>query len=157
MRSTVQPKKQRTSRFRQGNFVPRNVEKYKGNIQNITYRSSWELRFMQFLDGNPNILEWNSEEVAIPYVKPTDSKVHRYFPDFWIKYKNKNGEVIQEIIEIKPAKQTASPTKVGKRKNQQLIESITYAINIAKWQAATQFCNKYGMKFRLLTENELFK
>lgn len=143
--------------FRQGRYTPKNPSKYKGDATNVVYRSSWELRFCQFLDGNPNVLEWASEEVAIPYIKPTDGKVHRYFPDYWIKYKNKHGDVVQEIIEVKPDKQTRQPTTRGKRKNQQIYESVTYAINLAKWQAASQFCNKYGMKFRLLTENELFK
>lgn len=143
--------------FRQGRYQPKNPQKYKGNVDNIVYRSSWELSFCQFLDHNPNVLQWASEEIAIPYIKPTDGKVHRYFPDFWIKYKNKKGQIIQEIVEIKPESQTKSPSRRGKRKKQQLYESVTYAINIAKWKSATQFCNKYGMKFRLLTEGQMFK
>ena len=143
--------------FRQGFYRARNPEKYRGNASNIVYRSSWELSFCQFLDNNPNILEWASEEVAIPYIKPTDKRVHRYFPDYWIKYKDKEGNLIQEIIEVKPSEQTRSPKRRGKRSKQQIYESITYAINIAKWQAATDFCNKYGMKFRILTEKELFR
>lgn len=143
--------------FRQGRYQPKHPEKYKGDADNILYRSSWELSFCQFLDNNPNVLEWASEEISIPYVKPTTGRVHRYFPDYWIKFKNKKGEIVQEIIEIKPSTQTRAPRKVGKRKKRQLYENLTYAINIAKWKAAAQFCNKYGMKFRLLTENELFK
>lgn len=143
--------------FRQGKFIPRHPDKYKGNVDNIVYRSSWEKEFCEFLDGNPNIIEWASEEIAIPYIKPTDKRVHRYFPDYWIKYRNKNGEVIQELIEVKPEKQTKQPTTRGKRKKQQLYESVTYAINIAKWKAAQQFCDKYGLKFRIVTEQQMFK
>ena len=143
--------------FIQGHFKPTNPDKYKGIITNIVFRSSWELSFCRFLDSNPNILEWASEEIVIPYIKPTDGKVHRYFPDFWIKYKDKNGHIIQNMIEVKPAAQTKPPSSKGKRKKQQLYETITYAINIAKWKAATEFCNKYGMKFRIVTEMELFR
>ncbi len=143
--------------FRQGYFQPKNPEKYKGDATNIVYRSSWELSFCQFLDGNPNILEWSSEEVVVPYLKPTTGRVHRYFPDYWIKYKNKSGQEVQELIEVKPEAQTRQPTTRGKRRKQQVYESLTYAINVAKWKAATQFCDKYGMKFRILTENQLFK
>lgn len=143
--------------FRQGRFLPKHPSKYKGNVNNVVYRSSWELSFCQFLDNNPNILEWSSEEIAIPYIKPTDGRVHRYFPDYWIKFRNKQGKMVQEIIEIKPSTQTRAPRRTGKRKKQQLYETITYAINVSKWKAATEFCNKYNMKFRLLTEKELFK
>lgn len=143
--------------FNQGVYKPKNPSKYKGDVERIIYRSSWELSFCQFLDNNSNVLEWASEEIAIPYIKPTDGRVHRYFPDFWIKYKNRSGQIVRELIEIKPLNQKNRPTKRGKRKNQQLYEAVTYAINVAKWQAATQFCNKYGMKFRLVTENQLFK
>lgn len=143
--------------FRQGRYELRNPDKYTGDPSNIVYRSSWELSFCQFLDNNPNILEWSSEEIAIPYIKPTTGRVHKYYPDYWVKFRNKAGKLVQEIIEVKPSTQTRQPRRVGKRKKQQLYENLTYAVNVAKWQAATQFCDKYGMKFRLLTEKELFK
>lgn len=143
--------------FIQGHYTPKNPQKYRGDINDITYRSSWELSFCQFLDNNPNIINWSSEEIAIPYVKPTDKKVHRYFPDFWIKYKNRHGEIVQEIIEIKPSTQTKQPRRVGKNRKTQIHENVTYAINVAKWAAASEFCNNHGIKFRLMTERELFK
>lgn len=143
--------------FRQGRYTPNNPEKYNGDVDNIVYRSSWELSFCKFLDNNPNIIEWSSEEIAIPYIKPTDGRVHRYYPDYWIKYRNKSGQLVQELIEVKPKSQVKPPKRIGKRKKQQLQENITYAINLAKWKSATEFCNKYGMKFRLVTENQLFK
>lgn len=143
--------------FHKGLYVPRHPEKYKGEVNRIVYRSSWELDFCRFLDNNKSVLAWSSEPFAIPYIKPTDKKVHKYFPDFWIEYHDKNGEIIQEVIEIKPASQIAQPNPVGKKKKQQLYEQITYAVNIAKWKAATEFCAKYKMKFRLITENTQFK
>lgn len=142
---------------KKGVYVPKHPEKYVGDVTKIRYMSSWELEFHKFLDNNPNVLRWSSEEIAIPYIKPTDGKVHHYFPDYWIEYKNKKGEIVHEIIEVKPADQIKQPTTVGKRKNTQIYESLRYAVNVAKWKAASEFCNKYKMKFRLLTENQLFK
>jgi hypothetical protein len=143
--------------FSKGFYKPRHPEKYKGDVNKIVYRSSWELDFCRFLDNNQRVIEWASEPFFIPYVKPTDKREHKYFPDFWIKYISKDGEIIQEVIEIKPASQMVAPNPTGKKPKQQLYEGITYAINVAKWKAATDFCAKYGMKFRLMNENTLFK
>lgn len=143
--------------FSKGLYTPRHPDKYKADLRKIMYRSSWELDFCRFLDNNSRVLEWASEPFAIPYVKPTDKKIHKYYPDFWFKYIDRNGEIIQEVIEIKPSTQVSQPTTVGKKPKQQLYESITYAINIAKWKACTEFCDKYNMKFRIITENTQFK
>lgn len=143
-----------------GRYIPKHPDKYVGDSKRIVYRSSWEKSFNEFLDNNPNVIQWASEEIGIPYKKPGSVRhngIHTYYPDYWVKYKNKKGEIIQEIIEIKPLAQTKQPTTVGKNKKIQLQEAITYAVNIAKWQAATQFCNKYGMKFRIVSENKLFR
>jgi len=142
--------------IRKGLFTPRHPGKYVGNVNNIVYRSSWELSFMNFLDNNTNIEKWGSEIIAIPYRKPTTGRIHKYYPDFWIKYKSKNGNVVQEVIEVKPEKETRQPTTVGKTKKTQLYEAITWSINKAKFKSAALFCTKYGMKFRVLTEKHLF-
>lgn len=141
----------------QGHYKPRHPEKYVGDINKIRFMSSWELSMNKFLDDNPNILRWSSEEIVIPYVKPTDGKVHKYYPDYWVEFQNKHGDVVSEIWEVKPKNQTTPPKTRGKNKKTQLRESITYAVNVAKWGAATQFCNKYKLKFRIITENQLFK
>lgn len=141
--------------FKQGYFTPTHPEKYVGDVNKIRFMSSWELQFDKFLDNNPNVLRWSSEEIAIPYIKPTTGKVHRYYPDYWVEFKNKQGEIVQEIIEVKPKSQTQR-SRSRKAKNK-LYEDLTYAVNIAKWQACTAFCNKYGIKFRIVTEQELFK
>lgn len=137
-------------KFRQGLFTPRNPEKYVGDAAKIRYMSSWELSFDKFLDGNPNILRWSSECVAIPYIKPTDGKIHRYYPDYWIEYINKDGEVIQELVEIKPNSQARPGKKMS------TYEKVQYAINLAKWESCVNFCNQRGIGFRVLTEKELF-
>lgn len=141
--------------YKQGWYKPKHPEKYVGDVTKIRYMSSWEHKMHQFLDNNPNILQWSSEEIKIPYMHPFKKKVTVYLPDYWVKYKNKKGKIIQEIIEVKPSHQTR-PTRRRKPK-QRLYEQATYAINIMKWRAAQQFCDKYNIKFRLLTEKELFK
>lgn len=147
----------------QGKYKPRHPEKYVGNVDNICFLSSWELHMNKFLDGNPNILRWSSEEIAIPYVKPTTGKVHKYYPDYWIEYRDRDGNIHQEIIEVKPDAQTRPPkttkrkTTSAKTKQRIMNEQITYAVNVAKWQACQQFCDKQGVKFRIVTERDLFK
>ncbi|KKL07727.1 hypothetical protein LCGC14_2583100, partial [marine sediment metagenome] len=106
----------------------------------------------QFLDNNPNILRWSSEEFYIPYIKPTDGKPHRYFPDYWIEYKNRDGEIVQEVLEVKPSNQVY-PSQKKRLTN---YDRVTYAINVSKWKAATEFCKKRGVKFRILTEKQIF-
>jgi len=134
-----------------GFFRPKNKNKYVGqNIKHIVWRSTWELKYMRYLDSSPDILQWSSEQVAIPYVSPLDTYVHRYFPDFWIK--KTEGEY---IIEIKPKRETRKPTTQNKRRL--LKESIVYARNIAKWKAAKHYCDERGWHFRILTEDDLFR
>ena len=144
--------------YSQGFYTPRHPDKYKGKLDRIVFRSSWEEHFCKWADNNQRVLEWASEPFFIPYVKPTDGKVHKYFPDFWVKYLNENGKVVQEVIEIKPLTQLIAPKFTGgKSKKTILTEAITWAINVAKWKAAEDFCDKYGMKFRKITETQQFK
>ena len=110
---------------------------------------------MVYCDTNENILEWGSEEVIVPYKSPVDNRFHRYFPDFYIKYKDANGRIKKSLIEIKPFKQTQEP-KVQKRKTKGYIyEVVEYAKNQAKWKAAEEWCLDRGYEFKVLTENEL--
>lgn len=141
------------SNFKQGFYSVRNPDKYVGDLKKVVFRSSWELSMNQFFDNNPNILRWSSEEIYIPYVKPTDKKVHRYFPDYWVEYKNRDGNIIQEILEIKPDDQVHP----NQKRRLTSYDKVMYAINISKWQAATEFCNKRGIKFRILTEKQIFR
>lgn len=137
-----------------GRFQPKNPKKYNGDPSNIIYRSSWEVRVMKYLDEHPNVIWWASEELFIPYISPVDRKSHRYFPDFVVKMKNKEGKIVTMVLEVKPEKQTKMPTQ--KRKTKQYIaESITYAINQEKWRAADLFCKEHGWQFKIITEKEL--
>lgn len=142
---------------RKGYYTPRHPKKYVGDLNNIVFRSSWEKSFMVFLDNNPNIQNWGSEIFSIPYRKPTTGRIHKYYPDFWVRYVKKDGTTIQEIIEVKPHKETHQPTTKGKKKKTQLYEAITWSINKSKWQAAELFCKKNGLTFRLVTEQMIFR
>jgi len=138
-----------------GKYQPTNPKKYKGDSTNIIYRSLWERKFMIYCDTNENILEWFSEEIAVPYRSPIDNKIHRYFPDFYIKVKESNGSIKKYIIEIKPKKQTVEP-QVQKRKTKGYIyEVYEYAKNQAKWKAAEEWCADRGYEFKVLTEDDL--
>lgn len=107
-------------------------------------------------DSTRGVIKWGSECVVIPYKKPTDQKIHRYFVDIIIVYKSKSGKEITEIIEIKPYAQTLPPKKKRKGKSN-LYETVNYAINIAKWKAATEWAKKRGIQFRIMTEKDLFR
>jgi len=141
--------------YRQGRYIPKNPSKYIGDITKIRYMSSWEYEMHKFLDNNPNVIEWASEEIAIPYLKPTDNKIHKYYVDYYVKYIDKHGNIKTELIEVKPAKQTKLSR--SKKTATQLHENITFAINVAKWKAAQEFAQKKGWMFRIITENQLFK
>ena len=138
-----------------GRYRPSNPKKYRGDSSNIIYRSLWERKFMVYCDNQTKILEWGSEEIVLPYRSPIDNKVHRYFPDFYIKVKESNGKIKRYIIEIKPKKQTVEP-KMKKRKTKGYIyEVYEYAKNQAKWKAAEEFCKDRMWEFKVLTEDEL--
>ena len=134
-----------------GLYKPINLEKYVGDPNKIRFMSSWELRFMQFCDTNPNVISWGSEEFRIKYFNPIKNKVCDYIPDFIIKYRDQSGIVYTEVIEIKPKSQTV----IGKKTN--TYDKVQLVINHAKWTAAKAFCEAHNIKFKVLTESELFR
>ena len=139
-----------------GLFKPINPKKYRGNPTRIIYRSMWEKKFMIFCDNTPSIVEWGSEEIIIPYRCPTDGRVHRYYPDFYIKVVNKEGKYKKYVIEIKPKKQVEGPNKNPKRKTAAWKRDImTFMKNKAKWSAAEEYCDDRRMSFMILTEDHL--
>tara|TARA_B100000927_G_scaffold285213_1_gene275029 strand:- start:3291 stop:3725 length:435 start_codon:yes stop_codon:yes gene_type:complete len=138
-----------------GKFRPSEPKKYKGDPTNIVYRSLWELKFMRYCDSNKRIVKWSSEEIVIPYKSPIDNRLHRYFPDFYIKYKDVTGKIIEKVVEIKPASQVKEPKKQKTRTKKYVNEVVTYAKNQAKWVAAEEFCKDRRWQFQILTEKEL--
>jgi len=138
-----------------GKYQPSHPKKYKGDPTNIIYRSLWERKFMRYCDMNENILEWGSEEMFVWYRSPIDNRVHRYFPDFYIKVKESSGKIKKYIIEIKPLRQTTPPPKPKRQTQGYLREAYEYARNQAKWEAAKEWCLDRGYEFRVFTEKEL--
>ncbi len=137
-----------------GKFIPKHPKKYAGDANNIIWRSTWERKVMDWLDQSESVIYWSSEELVIKYYNPIDNKIHRYFPDFIVKVKRKDGTVMTHVLEVKPEYQTKEP--VRKRKTQKFInEYVTYTINMSKWKAATEFCKDRGWEFRILTEKNL--
>ena len=138
-----------------GKYRPNNPLKYRGDYRNIIYRSLWELKFMKYCDSNQNILEWGSEEFWLPYRSPLDNKVHRYFPDFYIKVRETTGKINKMIIEVKPKRQCIEPKRPKKKTRGYIYEVREYARNQAKWKAAKSYCLDRGYEFKILTEKEL--
>jgi len=139
-----------------GKYRPSHPKKYKGDPTGIIFRSLWERKFMVYCDQNKNVLEWASEEIALPYRSPVDNKVHRYFPDFYMKVKETNGAIKNYVIEVKPLKQCSPPKRTKKGQTRGYMrEAYEYAKNQAKWQAATEFCKDRQWEFKVVTEKEL--
>ena len=138
-----------------GKYKPSYPKKYKGDPTNIIYRSLWERKFMVYCDNNPNVLEWQSEEFCIPYRSPIDNKVHRYFPDFFIKYKDVSGKTRSSLIEIKPMRQCVPTPKPERQTKKYLNEAFEYAKNQAKWKAAADYCADRMWEFKVMIEKEL--
>jgi len=137
-----------------GRYIPTNIKKYKGDVSKIFYRSLWERKFMVYCDRNEAILEWGSEEVIIPYISPLDGRRHRYFPDFYIKVRQKDGSIKKILIEVKPKKYCSPPTST--RKTKRFVQEVRqWGINQAKWEAAIEWCNDRGIEFKILTEDHL--
>ena len=137
-------------RFAQGKFTPKNPDKYIGS-RTPTYRSSWEFAFMKFCDEHPSVQQWASEAVQIPYRHPFTGKYTVYVPDFFIAYGGKDGKQRVELIEVKPENQTVKE-KLGKSRANQ----AHYVINQAKWEAANAYAKQQKIRFRVVSEEQLF-
>jgi hypothetical protein len=138
-----------------GKYKVKNPQKYVGDSTCVVWRSLWERKYMKYLDGNSNILEWSSEEFFIWYKSPVDNKKHRYFPDFYVKEQYPDGTIKKYIVEIKPKKQTEPPAKPQRQTKRYISEVYEYAKNQSKWEAAKEWCLDRGYGFVILTEREL--
>lgn len=141
------------TKFKQGFYKPKNPEKFISSSKSLNeysnlklpqYRSSYELKFFKFCDLNPKIEKWSTEPFPIYYISPVDNKKHRYYIDILIIISSQ-----KYLVEIKPFSQTQSP------KNNNKYEILRYQVNLAKWKACQEFCNKNGYKFLIVTEKEL--
>lgn len=138
-----------------GKWKPKNTSKYVGDVDKIFYRSSWEVKFFNWCDLNPDIIQWCSEEIVIPYFDPASNKTRRYFVDFWIKIKTATG-IKKFLIEIKPDKFTKPPVQPKKKTKRYVEEVMQWLTNNAKWEAARKACvNSTDTEFIILTEHHL--
>lgn len=144
--------------FDQGKFHANNPEKYVGNAKDICYRSSWELHFMRYCDGNPAVVQWTSE-YPIKYFNKVSNSTRRYFVDFFMKVRGQDGTEKILMIEIKPEAQTLPPKKPinnsKKSSDRYMNECLTYQTNMDKWNAANAFAERNGMQFLVLNEYDL--
>lgn len=112
---------------------------------------------MNYFDLREEIQQWQSEEKCIGYFDPIRKKYRRYFPDFLIKYRNSKGDLITEIIEVKPKSEVIGPPRNPKRKTKSWVTRVqTYMTNQAKWKAAEKYCHERGWRWRIMTETEIF-
>ena len=138
------------SKYAQGKYQVINTAKYIGK-KVPTYRSSWEFTFCTFCDNNDSVLQWASESITIPYRNPVTAKNTIYVPDFLIVYVDANQKQHTELIEIKPAKEASIEGAKSLR------DKYVVAINMAKWAAADAFCKASGIRFRVVTEFDIYK
>jgi len=80
-----------------GRYTVKNPAKYDGDPTKVVFRSLWERQAFRWMDNNPSVIKWQSEETVIPYRCKTDNKIHRYFMDIKMVTKEKTF-----LIEIKP-------------------------------------------------------
>jgi hypothetical protein len=135
---------------RKGIFRPKFPEKYDGDHRNIVWRSSWELKFMLYLDSHDTILKWNSEEIRIKYISPIDNRRHTYFPDFKVVTKDNIF-----LVEIKPFVETKPPKKQQRISETYLNRVKMWGKNEAKWDAAQSYCQARNWEFKILTEKDI--
>jgi hypothetical protein len=143
------------AKYVQGFYTPTNPEKYVGDKTQIIFRSSFELRAFKWCDNTESILQWSSEPFPIQYFDQSTNKIRRYFPDLFVKIRNKEGIIKTYLIEIKPEKQTRAPKQGRKKTTTYLNEVATYQKNLSKWAQAEKFCESNNMIFRVVTEKEL--
>lgn len=133
-----------------GRYKIKNASKYVGTKQPI-WRSTWELVVCKMLDNHPGVHNWASESIKIPYRCPVTGKATVYVPDFFVVYIDKKQQKHAELLEVKPAKY-ALTEKAGNN----LHNKKQLLINFAKWEAAKKWCKQYGIRFRVVTEDQIF-
>lgn len=153
--------KKSMAKYNQGIFKPLNRAKCKNPANRpVVFRSSWEAQLFRWCDRNANVLEWSSEQHRIPYINPIKKVSMIYVPDVWVKIKNNSGDIEEQIIEVKPLSEVPSFAlarykETGRKPS--VYRQTMLLINNAKFKAAEHWCAAHGMKFILMTENEIKK
>lgn len=139
-------KPSKKSRYKQGYINPKSCTKLFESQQNepIIYRSSYEKKFIRWLEKSDRVLRWGSECICIPYTG-ADGQPHHYYPDYVVEFTNGT----KSLIEIKPYNQTVRPDP----RCQWAVEE--FKKNVLKWLAAEEFCKRNGMSFKVITEHTI--
>ena len=150
-------------KYKQGNYLLQNPNKYIGQIP-VKYRSSWEHAFCKFCDLNDKVVKWSAEFLEIPYqiVNNGQTENHRYYPDFYVEMRGNDLEKYDRfVIEIKPKHELESPTQPV-RQTLKMLENYEYSLkmfkkNLHKWAFTKEWCERRGLKFKIITEDDLKK
>lgn len=151
--------KKSMAKYNQGIFKPLNRVKCKNpSNRPVVFRSSWEAQLFKWCDKNANVIEWSSEQHRIPYIHPLTRRSQIYVPDVWVRIKNDRGVIEEQIIEVKPLAETpafalARYKETGRKPS--VYRQTMLLINNAKFKAAEHWCSAHGMRFILMTENEI--
>ena len=98
------------------------------------FRSSWEEKYMKFLDADPTVSQWSYEKIIIEYVaNKTTGKIRKYYPDFYVEHKD-GTKILVEIKQSRKLDQLAVKKKAA---------------------AAEAWCKIRNATYRILTEIEL--
>lgn len=139
-------KPKQNGRYKQGYIKPSSCKKLFEQISKdvIIYRSSYELKFIMWLENSDKVARWGSECFSIPYMF-VDGTTHRYWPDYFVEF----VDGTKMVVEIKPYNQTQKPV------NENCWAAKEYTKNMCKWKATMEFCKKKGYKFKVLTEKTI--
>lgn len=166
--------KPNNSKYHGGNYVPKNKDKVlKLNAYGgVFYRSSWEKKIMVWLDMKDEIFQWGAECLEIPYQMThfdngnIEIKKHRYYPDFFYRMRNSQGELREVVMEVKPMKEYKMVQDLNEgrlavpEKGIKKLKSFEYDLKMAyknkrKWETMIQWCDKKGYDFIIITEEHL--
>jgi hypothetical protein len=124
MPSKTAPSKKRKPRRKKGRYKT-GIHKSPKCLNEMKYRSGWELVVAIYLDEDDKVDSYAYEPIAIEYISNVRSgKVRRYYPDFLVNYKD--GTRI--LVEVK-------------RLNQ-----LNNLIVQKKAKAAEEWCKKQNQK-----------
>ena len=134
-------------RYQQGYVNPESCKKLFPQMKHerIIFRSSYEKKFIYWLENNPAVKYWGSECLKIPYFYPPDGKTHSYYPDYFVQMED--GTCL--VVEIKPSSQTKKPV------NENSWVGEAYRKNMCKWKATMEFCKAKGFQFKVITEKTI--
>lgn len=140
------------------------------NLPMPYYKSAWERKFFVVCDTNPRITFWAYEPTVfkIPYMSPRYGRVSIYNPDIYLEILPEGAEHVQRwLIEVKPTSYSVQPKmpqppkpgssadafeRYKKRKANYDQKVLDVIVNLAKWEAASQWCHDHGVHWFVANE-----